>query len=1491
MGIAYIRKVGLILRILFMLLAWGTPLVQAQDFPADPTQFYSEFEKFMLEGQNSKEMKDFMKEFEELWKEGPFDMYKKQVIDFCNELKRKKYLAGTHFKPYIQAVMDFYHSQKSKKEFDTWEKGLQWILKKKSGTLLVNYLEFSSNLFTKNALFASSGHIWLTENNAWSFGFEDDKIFVKFQQVNLKCIGKDDSTLIENTGGILYPLEELFYGKSGRIYWTRVNLPKNQVYADLNNYQIYVKRSTFTADSVLFTNTDYFSFPLLGRIEDKLTNRVEEAESRYPKFDSYQKRLQIKNIDEGVDFEGGFSFYGSKFIAKGDSINLSVLTFKKDNKVFMKLSSKTFTIDEDKFSALRASVVFYIGEQDSVYHPGLEFKYLKEKKEVSLMRLGEGTIKSPLYDTYHKLQWFVESITWKMNESLMRISMLRGSKEKNGKFRSFLYFNDIEYERMQGLDEQHPLVKLNYFIRDKNNNNKSFKAIDYAKYLKVDISTAKQILMNFSIEGLITYNMDKEEGMVTERFYHVINSKARRTDYDLLEFASDIQNDQVNAVLSLMDYRLELKGIDHVLISDSQKVEIFPYQREITIFKDLDFKFNGVIVAGKSAIHGSNFNFYYKDFKFKLKDVEKVEFAVYSHKKNEYGQYEIVNVKSIIQDLSGELLIDHPGNKSGLKSKDFPQYPSLISDKKSYVYYEYPSVEKGVYKKDRFYFQLDPFRTDTLDNFHTSSLRYKGTFVSDGIFENLREELKVMDDYSFGFFKKIEKDGLDIYGGKGKYYDTLTLSHKGLRGAGKLSYLTSDAWSRDFKFYPDSTNAMAYKFGIKKTKGGIETPDVKAKDVYIHWEPKKEKFDVKETGNAFEMYEGESVMRGKLTLTPTGLQGDGVLSQKNADFDSKIFKFKSEAFNADTMKFALKNTEQMDASDTAQVAMRTDNVRGNVTYAERKASLKTNNKDSYVEFPINKFKAYVEELEWYMDQGKVDMQSKMVDELGLKGALFVSTDPRLDSLSFVAPNAKFMTAGKTIFCENVKYIDVADSRIFPPDNKITIRRNGKLDPFVGAEIWVGKTDKIHVLKNAEVIVYTSKKYSGSADYTYVDEIGTAQVIRLTKVDVDDKYITMGEGTIEQIADFQMSPHFGFKGTVNLYGTNRFLTFRGYTRINHPCKNMNNQWVKFENEIDPNNIMIPIAKEPENDENNKIFNGFLFASDSTGIYPAVLAAKVRYSDYDVLNVHGFLQFDKRSQEFRISRKEKLQDRELPGSYLAFNASNCSSYGEGQMDLGSKLGQVSLKCAGTIVHEPNEDNISMDILLTVNFKMDPTMFKFMDDKIKLVGSTGANLSDEKTRKAIVELLDSARAEKIFSNLNSDGKFKRIPKELDKTLVLTDIHLKWDKNQRSLLHSGPVGILMFNGNQVNKSANALIELNRKSSGDIMTIYLEFDDSHWYYFHYRNNVMQIYSGLKEFNDILTALESNKRQFQQEGLPLYQITPGTQRRVDKFKEQFQSKN
>lgn len=1492
-----IQAALMIKKIFLNLVLFFSPLVvmgQNEQFPTNPTDFFTAFEKFMREGE-SKEMKDFMEAFEIVWNDGPFGIYQAQVIEYCNAIQKKKLRANPHFKAYIQAVMDFHASGQSKVNFDGWMKGLDWILKKKSGTYLVEYLELSSNLFKYNALYKTAGHIWYTTNFDYKITFDKDQVVITYPPSTLRCEGKDDSTEIVNTSGIYYPFEGRFIGKKGTVYWDRAKMPRSEVYAELNNYELNIKRSTYKADSVNFYNTNYFSSSLLGKFEEKLIDLEEGKDPNFPKFDSYTKRFEIKNIFDNINYNGGFSFYGNRFVAKGDSVERAIIRVYQDNKLFIKAEAQNFTIEKEKLTSARSTITIYLGEEDSIYHPGLQFKYLKRGNingkdtiinQIEFLRIDEGIEQTPFYNSYHKVEMYFESMIWKMNEKFMRISSSKGSERNEARFRSVKFFNEVEFTRMQGMDDIHPLTRLNHFLRDKNNNQPTFKAIDFAKYIKLDLTQTRQMLMNFSIAGLINYNIDKEEGTVNEQFYHHILSSSRRTDYDVIEFFSQVERNNFNAQLSLMDYRLDIKGIPNVLISDSQKVEIYPYANQLTLKKGMDFSFNGRIFAGRFGIYGTHFDFFYDFFKFKLQDVDSVKIIAQTYEKMLNGERGDTILNSIIENMTGELLIDHPNNKSGLKS--FPEFPSLVSEGKSFVSYHYPYVEKGVYKKDRFYFELDPFKKDTLDNFKTGSLNFDGILVSDGIFPNIREKLVIMPDYSLGFTKITDSKGLSAYGGKGTYYDTLTLSNNGLRGAGKIEYLTSEAWSRDFVFYPDSMNTFAYKFGIKKKKGGIETPDVKAKDVLIHWEPNNDKFQVKETGSKFEMYEGESTMNGKLTLTPSGLEGDGDFHFGiNADMVSNQFKFKSEEFKTDSAGFSLTDNTTNEITDTTQVAFKTDNVRADVTFVGRKASLRSNSPNSFVEFPQNKFIAYMEEMEYYMDKNEVDLNSRKVDEIGLKGALFVSTDPRLDSLSFVAPRANFIVTDKLIDCSGVKYIDVADSRIFPIDEKVMIRKGAKIDPFVDSKIWVGKTDKIHIMEHANVTVFTSHKYSGEAEYNFVDEIGKNQVIKFTKVDVDEKDVTIAEGLIEQISDFTLSPHYGFKGRVNLYGKNPFLTFDGYFKVIHTCAIMKNHWVKFNTEIDPNNILIPVEEEPLNDDQNKTFNGFLFASDSTGLYPAMFSPKIRFSDYDVLKVKGFLYFEKKSQEFRISYKDKLFDRELPGNYLSFNTNTCSSYGEGKMDLGSKLGQVDLQCSGSITHEPNEDNILMDILLTINFKMDNAMFKYMSDQIKTINSQGADINDSKTKMAITDLLDSGKVDKIYSDVTNEGKFKRLPKQLNKSLVLTDLHFKWDKNQRSLLHNGDVGVLVFNGEQVNKSATALVELNRKSGGDIITIYLEFDEVNWYYFYYRNNIMQIYSGNKEFNDILTALDGNKRQFSQEGLPIYQITPGTQRRVDKFKEKF----
>jgi hypothetical protein len=1475
----------LLLIISFFIVAVG--YLQTDAFPTDPKGFQVEVEKFMRQN-DSKEIKDFMKEFDTVWNDGPFAIYRDQVISFSNTMLKRKYRPETQFKTYYRAVMDFHKQGHPKSNFDGWMKGLEFILKKKSANYFMEYVEKSDFLFIENDLINLPGHRWYSETRDWKIDFtEKEEIIWSFPSNSLWCVGKQDTTKIENTGGVYYPHEERFIGKKGVVYWTRNKLKQEEVNAVLNNYNINIKRSTFIADSVMFTHKQFFPNPLMGRLEEKLTDVVGDKDYSYPKFDSYSKKFAIKNIFYNTDYEGGFSFYGKRFIAKGDSLDLASLKIYFEGKLLMKATSKNFSIEEDKVSALRASIYIYLGE-DSIYHPGLEFKILKTDSVVSMLRYGDGTIETPFQDTYHDVELFFELLQWKMTNKFVKISSSLGANENVAKFRSFKFFNSMEYERMGGMDDVHPLILLQRCLKQRGDSSKTFTALEFAKFLKLDVSPTRQMLMRFSIAGLIAYDIDKEIGTITERFYHMINSASRATDYDVIEIKSSMPRNQANATLSLQDFRWDIVGVENVIISDSQQTEILPYGKAMTLKQDMDFTFDGKVFAGRFALYGHHWSFSYKNFKFKSPDIDSLKIIVQSFKKDAEGYSPDVIVQSRVEDLNGELFVDHPNNKSGLKR--FREFPSFVSLKKSYVYYEKPYIERGVYKSNEFFFMLDPFKKDSLDEFKTRDLKFDGTFVSAGIFPDLREQLTVMPDYSLGFLRKIDQKGLKAYNGKGTYSDTLTLSNRGLRGAGKLDYLTATAKSRDFVFYPDSMNCLAYAFGIKKTKGGIETPDVKAKDVKIHWEPEKDEFEASETGSQFEMYEGEGAMNGTLTLTPNGLKGDGNYHfGQNADMKSDEFEFKSTTFHSDSSGFYLSDNPTQ-IGDTAQIAFKTDNVKGDVSYDDRQASLKSNSPNSYVEFPINRFKAYMDEMVWKMDSNKIDMNDKRVDEIGLRGALFVSTDKRLDSLAFVAPNADFIVNEHIIRCSGVKYIDVADSRIFPIDEKVVIQESAKIDPFIDAKIWVGKTDKIHVLEHANITIFTSHKYSGTAEYTYVNEIGTAQVIKLSSVDVDEKDITVGEGLVEQIADFTMSPVFGFKGNVHLYGKNRFLTFDGYTKVIHTCKVMKNDWCKFQAEIDPNNIMIPIPMSPENDKQETLYNGFLFASDSTGLYPAMMSAKHKAgSDIEVLGVGGYIYFEKKTQEFRIASKEKLQDAEVPGAYMSFNVNTCNSFGEGRMDMGKNLGQVDLACSGTITHKQSDDDVSLDLLFTVDFKMDPTMVNFMEGKIKTVTTTGADIQNPLIKRQITDLLDSGKADKLYESLNNEGKFKRVPNQLKKMLVLTDLHFVWNKKSKALFHNGTAGVMVFNGQQVNKSAQVLVEIDRKSKFDNFAIYLEFDETNWYYFEYKgaNHTMSIYSGVKEFMDVFAAVEQTKRVFTQVGKDQYIIMNSSQSRVDKFKAKF----
>ena len=337
---------------------------------------------------------------------------------------------------------------------------------------------------------------------------------------------------------------------------------------------------------------------------------------------------------------------------------------------------------------------------------------------------------------------------------------------------------------------------------------------------------------------------------------------------------------------------------------------------------------------------GKEFTFNYSDFKIHLKTIDSLMMRIPGPEPLPDGRIPLVAVKSVIQNMTGYLEIDRPDNKSSVKKS--PEFPRFKSDQPSYVYYDYPEIYGGVYKRDRFYFKLDPFEIDSLDNFDPSGLNFDGTFVSAGIFPDMRERLVLQQDNSLGFKKELDDAGSTVYAGKGRYYEKIKLDNSGLTGGGKLDYLASTSLSKSFVFFPDSTNATAVTFDqVRKDIEGVQYPQANGSDITMNWRPGEDKMMLYKNSVDFTMYGGQVDHNGDLTIAKTGTTGRGALAFDKAGLTSSLYKFKGMTFSADTSDFSLKSKEE------GRPALSTTNMKSFVDLDKRFGEFTTNGPGSY----------------------------------------------------------------------------------------------------------------------------------------------------------------------------------------------------------------------------------------------------------------------------------------------------------------------------------------------------------------------------------------------------------------------------------------------------------------------------------------------------------------------------------------------------------------
>lgn len=1412
--------------IILIILSWFfSPVLGQQTFPLDRDKFSKQLLAVTAQSATGEDQEFIRKQF------APFilseanmskEIFEKMVA-MTNLMDSKRMRFYPEIFQYATASYWIVKNKESKQNYDTWHKILSGLVEGKSTSKAKEFIEFSADFFAERILIRQSNFDWKYVGGTIEFK-EDKEPYINLKGGNMVCNldnrGKGDrfklidSVVVKNTEGIYYPLKNDFKGKGGVVTWEKVGLEASKMYADiLTPYTINTKLATVRVDSVSLTTPQYPT-KIKGSLWDRAYNINRESDKDHPQFLSFEKKLKLKDFAPGIDYEGGFKYAGADFIgASVGTTPAKLIVYNKKKEVFATVFADVIINADKRLYADNAKISIRVSANDSITHPSLSFAYFKENKTFEFTRSQNGMGASPFISTYHQLDMYVPKITWEKDAEALQMTYGKELPEelKFASFESKSYFSTKQFVELQGMSSVHPLVSLyNYCYKYDE------FVLDEAKFgtaLGRTFDQSREILVDLNSKGFVSYNNLTKKITVNEKTKVFIDASNKKIDYDYIVFKSDIRQARMPAqytaeeinrntklqqmdsliraknnkrrgianfgTLDLVTLKLNLNAVERVELSEAQFTFVVPDNEQVTIQKNRDFDFKGWLRSGKFEIKVLEGKYDYAKNIVNLINTSNTLLSV-TPRKPEDGD-KLIFVNSIISGAKGILYVDAPDNRAGHK-KGITDFPKLDIQNKTRVNYNNHLIHKGAYDSTRFYFALEPVLIDSLDDFKDANLRFDGELVSAGIFPKFKEQLKVMPDYSLGFVTKAPQGGYPFYETKAKYDNTIMLSNNGLQGSGKIEFVKSISESTQFTFLPDSTIGIA-KFTNTPVETGIEFPDVNGIKVDISYNPRKQFLNVYSIDDPILMFKDIKYV-GRLTVKAEGISGNGIVMMTDANLKSKGFRFSRWKADADTSDFNLKNKYQEKGENS--LSFKTDNVRGSLDFKKRLGEFNSNKGMTKTHFPLNDFYCIMDKYTWMMDDENIllEKEEKNINidaSVGLATSNFFSINPQQDSLSLRAPRANFSLKEKTIFCDKVEFIDIADARIYPSDEKVNIRKKGDLDELKDSRIVANYITKYHTFENANTKISARRKFEAKGKYPYKDADNVTTLFDVSRIYVDSSYQTVAVGEIKSDVNFKLSNRFDYYGKFKINSANPLINFNGATRINHDCNSFAKSWMAFSAPIDPKNIQIPVATSMQTLEGESVTAGLVWRDartpDSVRIYPAFLSKLQDKGDNIVINASGVLQFNPKSKEFEIGSVEKLQDRTLSGNYLSLHTETCAMGGEGKIDLGMDYGDVSVVSVGVVNYDDKTRETNMNLTMKYVF---PTMDK--NGWEKMAAKVAANESlrpldfiTTTVEQAITEFKDKKSSDAVKNEMLQKGVVKNLPKEMEDGIVITGIRLR--------------------------------------------------------------------------------------------------------------------
>ncbi|QNH62762.1 hypothetical protein [Hymenobacter sediminicola] len=1294
-----------------------------------------------------------------------------------------------------------------------------------------------------------------------------------------------DSITIKKTSGAVVPQTGKFVGYGGQYGW-QVN--GNPATADLTTYDFDLNKAEFTAEPVTLTYPAVLETPVKGALSYKsLKKKPGAADSGYPRFISLTNDARVKNIGENIRYYGGFSLAGSRVLSAALDGSLSRIFVDLDGKPKFRASSRAYVLGDSLITAERASVTIFEDKIDSLTHPGVKLKYTKKGQVLQLAREAGLYKSTPYFDSYHQMEITAEMLSWPIRTPDINFSMLTAKNQVTANFESKEFYTNTRYQQIKSINKLHPLQMVVGYSAE-NGNKRRFTVQEVADFRKLKPENVRSAAAGLARDGYVDWNPQTQQITLRPKATHYVNSSRGKKDYDHIAIKS-LSPSGKNATLNLNTNDLIVRGVDRFNFSDdSVTVFVKPDSSIIRIQKNRGILFNGTVVASSFVFKGKEFKFDYDGFFIDLAQIDSIivkgkgsKGSVMKARKD--TDFTLTNKK---KTSTGKLYINHPNNKSGRKK--LGAYPSFDATTGAYVYFDKPEVLGGAYDTT-VYFDIPPFKLDSLNNKNRSAVGFKGTFVSGGIVPDLKTKLVLQDDGSLGFTYDLPKEGVPVYGGKGRLFNKVKMSNRGIQGIGDIKYLTSTLSSDQFIFYKDSVVTVG-KAGtiLPGPLNGTEFTKVTLPAGYqMKWAVKQDSMylSTQPQGLAMKMYGDQYGFKGTATLTPGGLYGDGGVDGPQSFIRSTQIAFKPTSYTGKKSTLSIKSAEPNKPALTANnVAFSYDVKNGNTSFAREEGDSK-----SSIDLPYSDYRTTLSGGKW--DFKKKLVQLKVAPGADSTRSYFYSTKPDQKGLKFRAATGQYDLTRYRLIAGGVPRIAAADAWIEPDSNKVYILANAQMRTFQNAGIVMDTLAKFHNLYKGEIKVLSRTAFTGNALYSYKNASADSFAIKFANFQVDSTAMlaggpkgakkggllkkgngledappspaTMAVASIDAKDKFHLAPRIAYRGGVNMNSKRRGFIFDGQGRLEFSKVPTAADWFAVQDSIDPKAIRLripdPVAparnKADEVGDASALFTG-LFMSEGTGkVYPLYAGPKLDIIDRNLFQVGGYLSFNQKKGIYTIANHDLTDPNIYEGSVLTFNDSTGGLSFRGKLNLINSNKDYGITASGVGTAKPDSNRYDLDTFMAFDINMPEKAVEAMgvDMATNTKGSPEALNGSQEEYYKLGEFLGSKAVQSYSERRGKYEPLQKISPKMLHTVVLNKVDLRWSEKFKAWYSVGKIGLVSIGKKDLNVLIDGHIEIHKGDNNtDEVNLYLEAEPQTWYFMKYSGTAMLAKAQHGSFDEII---------------------------------------